>query len=380
MECVRHKGRSDFLEFTMAEDTIQQKDQDTTWSDVSTQDILAEAGLGQPGAQDDDVSEDASDASDAGDNGDETNTTDNDDAEASDEGGDGDDDGSEDSDNGDQGDANDDDGSNDDGDDGDADGDGDEDKGDDGKPVTAVKKLQKRVNKLTARMKSAEEERDALKAQLAQATAPHLTPTADNPLASLDTEEKVNDYVRRMESVREWCLDNMDGGEVEGKDGSSRSLSAGDVRRHLAQAERGIKEDAPKRLAYLRERGSIGAEARKAYPQMFDGATVQSQMFNAFVSQFPDIVKLPNYEMIIGDAIAGMAFRMAAAEKAKGDANGAAKPPVTPKKPIPKPGPRKPVVAPVETKPTDKKVNHEAAKRAAQGDSRAMEDYIESTL
>lgn len=219
----------------------------------------------------------------------------------------------------------------------DADDDGSDDQGADDKP-RSVKKLQRRVDKLTGRLKDSESRVQALeteKQDLAQklttAQSPVMAPTADSPLADRRTAAEVDAYVSQMEAVLDWCEENADGAEVQTAEGT-QSWDAKAVRQRKRFAEAVINRHAPTRKEMLKAQAQFDANAQQVYPQLFKSDSQESKIAEGFINQNPQILNLPNYRLIIGDAIRGMAARLAEVKGSKTEAGKAQAKPVTPKK------------------------------------------------
>lgn len=179
----------------------------------------------------------------------------------------------------------------------------------------SVTKLQKRVAKLTQRAKSAEEavqtkdsEIARLQGELSEAKAPVITPTEEDPMADLRTETAVNDRVSKAKMIRRWCLQNPEGGEVDGANGKIE-LTPAQVRERLMWAE-DLIEAAPKRVAHLQETAKFDAFAKTAYPALFQSGSQESKVVETFIAQCPEIMRLPNWRLIVGDALLGGSVRL----------------------------------------------------------------------
>jgi hypothetical protein len=208
------------------------------------------------------------------------------------------------------------------------------------------------VDKLTARAKSAEEQANTLQAELAAAkdaltrAQPIVLQDAADPLADVTSAEALESRLAAANTV----LDNVpdliakadyEGGEVEVPmgDGSTRKFTKSELQERLRVARQILKAE-PARRTYLAQRESFQHEARQVYPELFQEESQARQMMMATLQAYPGIAKLPNLELIIGDAIRGQALRFQQAEaiqkkaataKAKPAAPAAAKPAVAPK-------------------------------------------------
>jgi hypothetical protein len=213
----------------------------------------------------------------------------------------------------------------------------------------SLDKLEKRIDKLTRRRKEAETaaeqlraENESLKAEVEKRSAIKLEPTAEDPLADIDSADDLDAKVSAAKKVRAWALANPDGATITGPDGAERYVDRAEMAKYIAQTDALLTDHAPTRREYLREREAILPEAKSAYPDLFKAGTQAHKVMVDTLKRVPALKRLPNYEMIVGDALAGMSARMAAA--AKSDAAG------TPKKSAPAPGAKK--IAPAIPKAT----------------------------
>lgn len=220
-------------------------------------------------------------------------------------------------------------------------------------------KIQKRIDKLTAQKKAAAEEAAAVKsqyeeaqkrleeleAQVNEAARPVLQPTAENPLADVDTQEALEAKLKSAQEVRRWALKNSDGATVKRPDGSEVYLDADQVKDYLIKADDVIVTHGPARQQWLAQRQPAVEAAKNLFPDIFKKGTAMHQAFQATVKQAPELLKLPQAEYWVGLALYGEQQLMAkqAADQAKtkaakkvSSAKATAKTP-TPVKPISSP-------------------------------------------
>lgn len=208
----------------------------------------------------------------------------------------------------------------------------DEDEGDDAVPR---EKIQRRIDKLTAARKSAEEKAAALaaeaeeakrkvseyEAQLNEAARPVLSPTADNPLADVDTEEALEAKIKSAQEVRRWALKNTDGAEVKKPDGSTVWVDSDAVKDYLVKADDVLTIWGPQRKQWLAQRAPAVEAAKNIFPDIFVKGTPMQKAFEATVKQAPELLKVPQVEYWVGLALYGeqqlMAKQQAEAAKAK---------------------------------------------------------------
>jgi hypothetical protein len=212
----------------------------------------------------------------------------------------------------------------------------------------AVRKLTKRVDKLTARAKSAEEQSASLQAELAAArdaltkAQPIVLQDASDPLADVITAEALEGRIAAANTVLDNVPDLIAKADMEGEvevpmgDGSTRKFTKAELQDRLRVARQILKAE-PARRNYLAQRETYQHEARAAYPELFQEDSQARQMMLATLRAYPAIAKLPNLELIVGDAIRGQALRFQQAEAAakaratKPAAKAPAKPAVAPK-------------------------------------------------
>lgn len=243
-----------------------------------------------------------------------------------------------------------------------------------------IQEMYKRINNLTARRKVLEAENATLKSQLEKAQPVTLQPTARDPLSNLNTEQEVIDTVKAMEDLREWCMENLDGGEIAQPDGSTKYLDSKEVRQHYNQCDKIIRTHGPNRLTYLAQKARADAVTREIYPELYDSKSPESQAAWTFIRQNPEILKIPHFALIIGDALRGGRIR-AEEQQAKAAKNGAAAgtPSAVPRSPGPKLAPR--AIAPAPAKSIRSNGAAQLHQRFLQtGSKRDLEAYLEKAL
>ena len=200
----------------------------------------------------------------------------------------------------------------------------------------AVRKLTKRVDKLTARAKSAEEQANTLQAELAAArdaltkAQPIVLQDAADPLGDVTTADALESRLAAANTVLDNVPDLIAKADMEGEvevpmgDGSTRKFSKQELQDRLRVARQILKSE-PARRNYLAQRENFQHEARQVYPELFQEDAPARKMMLTTLQAYPGIAKLPNLELIIGDAIRGQALRFQQAE-AMAKKSAAAKP------------------------------------------------------
>jgi hypothetical protein len=267
--------------------------------------------------------------------------------------------------------------------------DDEEDDKDDDAPVPQ-EKIQKRIDKLTAQKKEALEKAQTLEseyaeaktklaeleAQVNEASRPVLQPTADSPLADVDTPEALDAKIKSAQEVRRWALRNTDGATVKKPDGSEVYLDADQVKDYLIKADDVITVHAPARQQWLAQRQPAVEAAKNLFPDIFKKGSPMHQAYQATIKQAPELLKLPQNEYWVGLALYGEQTLMAKQEADKAKTAAAKK--VSSKKESKIPTPASPVSA---AKSATKTSSKDAAKRVfEQNDSASLEAFAESLL
>jgi hypothetical protein len=199
-------------------------------------------------------------------------------------------------------------------------------------------RIQKRIDKLTAQKKAAAEEAATVKsqyeeaqkrlaeleAQVNEAARPVLQPTAENPLADVDTAEALDAKIKSAQEVRRWALKNSDGATVKRPDGSEVYVDSDQVKDYLLKADDVLTIHAPARQQWLAQRQPAVEAAKNLFPDIFKKGTPMHTAFQATVKQAPELLKLPQAEYWVGLALYGEQTLMAkqAADQAKSKAAG----------------------------------------------------------
>jgi hypothetical protein len=270
----------------------------------------------------------------------------------------------------------------------DKDDDEEDDKDEDDAPVPQ-EKIQKRIDKLTAQKKEALEKAQTLESEYAEAktklaeleaqvnesSRPVLQPTADNPLADVDTPEALDAKIKSAQEVRRWALRNTDGATVKKPDGSEAYLDSDQVKDYLIKADDVLSIHAPARQQWLAQRQPAVEAAKNLFPDIFRKGSPMHQAYQATIKQAPELLKLPQNEYWVGLALYGEQTLMAKQEADKAKASAAKKVSSKKESKIPTPA------SPVSSAKSATKGGKEAAKRVFEnGDSASLESFAESLL
>jgi len=177
-------------------------------------------------------------------------------------------------------------------------------------PPKAVGKLLKQVNKLTARAKSAEENADALKAEiesLKSNSQPTEQATGQPELENVQTFEDLQKLQKEAQAAKKFALQNIGKHyvEVDGKE-----YSDDDIRNILTQADEYLTEKIPARQNYLQEKAQWQQDTIATHPwlnQDDESAEARKELFGGLKSQYGHILKnLPNGDFVAATLVRGI--------------------------------------------------------------------------
>jgi len=215
-------------------------------------------------------------------------------------------------------------------------------------------KVQRRIDKLVAKQREAEEKAQAatseleqlksakadLEAQLNQTSRPVLTPSAENPLADVDSDEALQQRIQNAQAVRRWALQNTDGATIKQPDGSEKYIEPAEVKDYLVKADDILTIHVPARKEWLAQREPAVKAAKEVFPDIFKEGSALNQAYKATIKQAPDLLKLPQHEYWVGLALYGEQALMArqqtqaAKDKAKKTVSAKKEKTVTPVQPV----------------------------------------------
>lgn len=186
------------------------------------------------------------------------------------------------------------------------------------------KGVQKRIDKLTAKRKQAEEEVASLRQEMEalkqtmteaqQASAQNETSVTDanNPFSTLKSKAEVDKEIEQARWLRYKCMENPQGfvlGETE--------YGSEDVSRMLVNATKAIEEHLPRQMARIDTESRIKPIAEAAYPWWKSPQSQEYQVAQQILRTAPELKKFPDWQIWIGDAIAGMKMRESATKPAQ---------------------------------------------------------------
>lgn len=240
--------------------------------------------------------------------------------------------------------------------------------------------VQKRIDKLTARAKSKDEELDARDSEIAQLKAkleeagktvespPSKVSDPTNPYRHLMSLEEVRREELTAESVLDWADDNPHGAVVAAKDGTESEYTEEDVREIRKKARKALSRQLPEQRKWIEEYKATDPYAEEAFPWWKDQTTSEYQAAVQVMKEFPEVMRFSGYKVSVGDLVEGMKLRVNKQQAATAKSKKRKAPPKAPEQPS----------APVaEPAPIDESAARSASARQRFDKTRSVDDLAE---
>lgn len=175
------------------------------------------------------------------------------------------------------------------------------------------KGVQKRIDKLTAQRKAADEKAAELERELNElrgklderAEAPPVA-KSEQPFADVWDANKLRDEYSKARQLKRWCEDNVDGAELGDREYSDEEVKA--IRRKVEDA---LDIHIPARATFLQQHAQLKPIVEQTYPFWKDRTSTDYQEAQNVLRSMPDLALLPEYQILIGDFLEGRKARMA---------------------------------------------------------------------
>jgi small-conductance mechanosensitive channel len=196
--------------------------------------------------------------------------------------------------------------------------------------------VRSRIDRLTAARRDLEDsvndlkrQNTELKSKLSDAGARGpVQASAQNPLGDIGTYEALDQKFLDAQAAKSWALRNLDGGRVEvnRETGETRELSGQEVKELLALSEELLTRHIPQRKGYLDARVDFDRQADSYYPDLKKPDSELSKTVTEWVRIFPEVLRFPDFRMIIADAMVGQKLRFGRLAAAKNGNSGSRTP------------------------------------------------------
>lgn len=182
--------------------------------------------------------------------------------------------------------------------------------------------VQKRIDKLTAFRKHAEEQVDELRQELKalrsklesteqekqEAPQPNKAFSGDNPFSHLQSAAEIDKELETARYLRFKCEENPDGFSM-----GENFYDAEQVRSMKVNALKAIEIHLPKQKMFIDTRAQIEPVAEQNYPWWKNQGSKEYQLANQVLKAYPDFKKFPDYKLFVGDYVRGFIARETAA-------------------------------------------------------------------
>jgi len=165
------------------------------------------------------------------------------------------------------------------------------------------KGVDKRISKLTAQRKEAEERSKQLESELETLKRNQANPRNDaNPYGKFDSEDKIHAEYERQREIRLFCERYPDGYYEDGKE----PISKDQIAKAKVTALRAIEDQLPQQLDYVNKTKAFKGLARKEFPWLDNATDKRAIMAKKFVEAVPEIKRFPDYEVYAAHLANGM--------------------------------------------------------------------------
>lgn len=204
--------------------------------------------------------------------------------------------------------------------------------------------VQKRIDKLTAFRKQAEEQVSELtkqvdelrskleeKEQESKEATTRKAFSGDNPFSHLQDISSIENETEKARWLKYKCEENPEGFEHEGE-----FYSADQVRAMKVNAMKALEIHLPRQKAAVETRAAIEPMVEQTYPWWKNKESKEYQLAQQVLKHYPDFKRFPDYKLFVGDYVRGFIARetaaMAAKTKARPAPNLGIRPTATPSK------------------------------------------------
>lgn len=184
-------------------------------------------------------------------------------------------------------------------------------------PEWARKRFREYSRKLENRDREIEDLRARLNPASTETTRPREPQPIERELLLADTPEQVTAIRQRYEDLEDWATTHRDGIEADPENPESRAFTREQVGATLLTARKALRA-IPQRLEQLSKVREYNTRAAELFPGFRERDSDESRALEYILRTVPEIKRLPNYKVILGDALAHERLR---AKEAKTKAN-----------------------------------------------------------
>lgn len=163
--------------------------------------------------------------------------------------------------------------------------------------------VEKRISKLTALRREAEEKAKKLEEELENLKRSKAEPRSPNPFKNLDSEDKITAEYEKFRKVRLFCERYPDG-FYEGD--PQNHMNRDEIAQAKVEALRAIEEFLPQQAEYVTARKAYRSKAKQEFPWLDDPTDKRASIAKKFIEAVPQIKQFPDYEIYAAQLAMGM--------------------------------------------------------------------------
>ena len=173
--------------------------------------------------------------------------------------------------------------------------------------------VQKRIDKLTALRKTAEEQVETMraevedyKAKIAQfeTKSEAAPPSVENPFSDLVTNDAVKSEYEQARQIRYKCEANPEGFQM-----GDTYFNSEQVKNMKLNALQAMEVHLPKQLEFVKARDTWKPIAYESYPWLKNKESNEYKLAQQVLKTFPQFKRFPDYELFVADYVRGYTSR-----------------------------------------------------------------------
>ena len=172
--------------------------------------------------------------------------------------------------------------------------------------------IKKRIGKLVERAEKAESEIEELKARIAEKdSSPEedLTVPGGERFEGITDPKELDRREADAEHLREWLLENPEGGDYTDRGGNEYEVEYEKARRLMVETDRDLRKHIPSARSEIQRRGQVASEALARFPWMKDRSSPEYMEMASVIGRYPKAKKFyesePEAIMFFGMAVEG---------------------------------------------------------------------------
>ena len=182
-------------------------------------------------------------------------------------------------------------------------------------PTSSTKGMQKRLDKLTALRREAEERAKKLEDEVSdlKRSKAVAAPVSNNPYGQLESASDIQAEFERQRKIRLFCERYPDGYYPE----SGESISKESIAKSKVKALMAIEEHLPQQMDYVQNYNQAKKIANNDFKWLSDPTDDRTAKVKAFVDAVPEIKRFPDYEIYAAHMVSGLTSYQAQKARSK---------------------------------------------------------------